>query len=210
MKSDADALPPRRLTPAFFGCFDWHSAVHSPLASRPPLPGPARRGLRSRRTRGTRTFASTPANVALEVRYVSSRPAFERPYGMAWLLQLAAELHEWDNPRCPDLARNPAPPSRSTRPGYSRDGFPRSRTRFVAEPTTRRRSPWVSSHDWARITGRSQFRDLVERRSLNFYGGRSGRPNRLRTIRPRLPVAEPGGGGPAAALSAARHLSHVA
>ena len=28
MESDADALPPRKLTPAFFGCFDWHSAVH--------------------------------------------------------------------------------------------------------------------------------------------------------------------------------------
>ena len=28
MQSDADAKPPRELTPAFYGCFDWHSAVH--------------------------------------------------------------------------------------------------------------------------------------------------------------------------------------
>jgi hypothetical protein len=28
MQSDADALPPRVLTPAFYGCYDWHSAVH--------------------------------------------------------------------------------------------------------------------------------------------------------------------------------------
>jgi hypothetical protein len=28
MASDADALPPHILTPAFYGCFDWHSAVH--------------------------------------------------------------------------------------------------------------------------------------------------------------------------------------
>ena len=28
MDSDADAQPPRKLTPAFFGCYDWHSAVH--------------------------------------------------------------------------------------------------------------------------------------------------------------------------------------
>jgi DUF2891 family protein len=28
LASDADALPPRVLTPAFYGCFDWHSAVH--------------------------------------------------------------------------------------------------------------------------------------------------------------------------------------
>ena len=28
MTSDTDARPPRELTPAFFGSFDWHSAVH--------------------------------------------------------------------------------------------------------------------------------------------------------------------------------------
>src|SRR5262245_15201120 len=28
MKADDDALPPHRLTPSFYGCFDWHSAVH--------------------------------------------------------------------------------------------------------------------------------------------------------------------------------------
>src|SRR6185503_6209910 len=28
MTSDADARPPRLLTPTFYGCFDWHSAVH--------------------------------------------------------------------------------------------------------------------------------------------------------------------------------------
>ena len=28
LRSDADARPPRELTPAFYGCYDWHSAVH--------------------------------------------------------------------------------------------------------------------------------------------------------------------------------------
>jgi hypothetical protein len=28
MNSDADVAPPRTLTPAFFGCYDWHSSVH--------------------------------------------------------------------------------------------------------------------------------------------------------------------------------------
>src|SRR4029079_19452034 len=31
MQSDADLAPPRELTPAFYGCYDWHSAVHAPL-----------------------------------------------------------------------------------------------------------------------------------------------------------------------------------
>ena len=28
LNSDADVKPPRALTPAFYGCYDWHSSVH--------------------------------------------------------------------------------------------------------------------------------------------------------------------------------------
>src|SRR5512135_3511752 len=28
LSSDADVLPPRVLSPAFYGCYDWHSSVH--------------------------------------------------------------------------------------------------------------------------------------------------------------------------------------
>src|SRR5215467_7189074 len=28
LNGDADAAPPRKLTPAFYGCYDWHSSVH--------------------------------------------------------------------------------------------------------------------------------------------------------------------------------------
>src|SRR5437660_12251141 len=28
LNSDADVAPPRHLTPAFYGCYDWHSSVH--------------------------------------------------------------------------------------------------------------------------------------------------------------------------------------
>jgi hypothetical protein len=28
LHSDADARPPRQLTPAFYGRYDWHSSVH--------------------------------------------------------------------------------------------------------------------------------------------------------------------------------------
>src|SRR6185312_3649484 len=28
LASDADVKPPRQLTPAFYGCYDWHSSVH--------------------------------------------------------------------------------------------------------------------------------------------------------------------------------------
>jgi hypothetical protein len=100
MLSDADALPPHLLTPAFYGCFDWHSAVHGHwllvrllrLFPNAPFARDARTAL---------SVSLTPANVAGEVDYIKSkeRASFERPYGLAWLLQLSAELRSWDDPQ---------------------------------------------------------------------------------------------------------------
>jgi hypothetical protein len=99
LQSDHDVKPPRELTPVFFGCYDWHSAVHghwvlARLARRfpgEPFAKEARQALAQ---------SLQPDKVAVEVRYLEGkgRTSFERPYGLAWLLQLAAELHEWDDP----------------------------------------------------------------------------------------------------------------
>ncbi len=95
-----DARPPHELTPAFFGCFDWHSAVHghwvlARLARRfPDAPFAAR-------ARAALARSLTPEHIAGELAYIGAaqRGGFERPYGLAWLLQLAAELREWDDPQ---------------------------------------------------------------------------------------------------------------
>lgn len=99
MNSDADARPPRELTPAFYGCYDWHSSVHghwllarlSRLNPDAPYAADARAAL---------ARSLTEANLAREVAYLNGtgRNTFERPYGLAWLLQLAAELRGWDAP----------------------------------------------------------------------------------------------------------------
>lgn len=97
LRGDADARPPRELTPAFFGSFDWHSSVHghwclarlARCVPSAPFAGPARAALDA---------SLTPGRMAREVEYMSAagREGFERPYGLAWLLQLAAELREWE------------------------------------------------------------------------------------------------------------------
>jgi len=99
LASDADVRAPRALTPAFYGCYDWHSDVHGHwllvrlvrLFPDAPFAAAARAALE-------RTF--TAANIAAEVAYLKAegRAPFERPYGLAWLLQLAAELRAWDDP----------------------------------------------------------------------------------------------------------------
>jgi hypothetical protein len=100
LNADADARTPRALTPAFYGCYDWHSAVHGHwllvrllrLYPAAPFAPEARAALEE---------SLTPEHVAAEVAYLKGegRASFERPYGLAWLLRLAAELRAWPDPQ---------------------------------------------------------------------------------------------------------------
>src|SRR5205807_10646933 len=66
LNSDEDVAPPRKLTPAFYGCYDWHSSVHGHwllvrlLRTFPdaPFAKPAHEAL---------ALSITPANVVQEV-----------------------------------------------------------------------------------------------------------------------------------------------
>src|SRR6476619_113194 len=110
LASDADVRPPRELYPAFHGCYDWHSAVHGhwllarlvrqfPNAAFAPA------------ARAALAQSLTLKNIAGEVAYLQQpgRASFERPYGLAWLLQLSAELRSWKDPQAQEWARNLVP-----------------------------------------------------------------------------------------------------
>ena len=96
LDSDEDVKPPRELTPAFYGCLDWHSAVHGHwLLARLARFFPEASFSLSAKQALEKSL--TPKNIEGEVAYFKRHPRFEVPYGVAWLLQLAAELHEWDD-----------------------------------------------------------------------------------------------------------------
>jgi len=107
LNNDADVAPPRKLTPAFCGCYDWHSSVHGHwllvrlLRTFPdaPFAKPARDALRK---------SLTAENLKQEAAYLrgEGRASFERPYGLAWLLQLCAELREWDDEQAREMLAN--------------------------------------------------------------------------------------------------------
>jgi hypothetical protein len=93
LNSAADAQPPSRLTPAFYGCYDWHSAVHSHwMLTRVLRLFPNASFAAEIRAALARSL--TPENIAVELKYMEAagRASFERPYGLAWLLTLGAEL----------------------------------------------------------------------------------------------------------------------
>ncbi len=88
-----DAQTPHALHPIFYGSFDWHSCVHGYwLLARILRAFPD--GEAAGRIRARLDAAFTVEATAGELAYLA-RPAsagFERPYGWAWLLKLAAEL----------------------------------------------------------------------------------------------------------------------
>src|SRR5438876_2541303 len=81
LEADADAQPPHVLTPAFYGCYDWHSDVHGHwllvrlLRLFPTAPFAARA-----RDELNRSF--TPQNILGELGFLRKpgRSSFERPY----------------------------------------------------------------------------------------------------------------------------------
>ena len=110
LNGDADVAPPRKLTPAFCGCYDWHSSVHGHWLL-----------VRLVRTFPDAPFASAARdalkqsliaeNLKQEATYVrgEGRSSFERPYGLSWVLQLCAELREWDDPQAHEWLLNLTP-----------------------------------------------------------------------------------------------------
>jgi hypothetical protein len=176
MNGDADARPPRELSPAFYGCYDWHSSVHghwllARVARRlpdEPFAADARAALAK---------SLTPANVAGEVAYLGGqgRASFERPYGLAWLLQLGAELREWGSPEARAWASALEPLERVA-VARLRDWLPKLMRPIRVGEHSQTAFALGLVHDWARVAGDEEIRRLAESRSRDFYGSDTACP----------------------------------
>lgn len=171
MSGDQDARPPRDLTPAFFGCYDWHSAVHGHwllarlLRLMPDAPF-------ARQARAALDRSLTPANVAAEVRYLQGpgRVSFERPYGLAWLLQLGAELREWDDGDARRWAAALAPLEREAVARIS-SWLPKLTHPIRIGEHSQTAFAFGLILDWSRAAGDGELEALVTARSRAFYLG---------------------------------------
>lgn len=87
-----DVAAPHVAHPVFHGCYDWHSAVHAHwLLARAAHVAPETDSGRAAADALHRRLA--PGPLAAEAAHLAAHPTFERPYGLAWLLTLDAELH---------------------------------------------------------------------------------------------------------------------
>jgi Protein of unknown function (DUF2891) len=166
---DADALPPRQLTPAFYGCYDWHSDVHGHwllvrllrLMPNAPFAGQARAEL-------ARSF--TAENVAGEVAFLGhpGRASFERPYGLAWLLKLSAELREWNDPEG-KLWSNALRPLETEAASRLKSWLPKLNHPIRIGEHDQTAFSFGLVWDWARVAGDAQMLALLSDAARRFY-----------------------------------------
>jgi hypothetical protein len=170
LSGPGDLGTPRALHPVFFGSYDWHSCVHGHwlLASLvrlvPDLPeAPA--------IRAQFDEAFTPANMAGELAYLS-RPntgGFERPYGWAWLLMLAAELRRHETPagrRWEGVLRPLAEAFRARFMAF----LPKADYPVRAGVHSNTAFALALCLDYAAIAGDGDFGRLVESKARAWYG----------------------------------------
>lgn len=169
LNSAEDVKPPRELTPAFYGCYDWHSAVHNHWVL-----------VRLTRLFPQASFASaatqalnerlTPANIAQEVRYLETpgRESFERPYGLSWLLQLCAELKEWRSPEAHRWSAACAPLESSVIARLSA-WLPKLSHPVRTGEHTNTAFALGLMLDYARAASQTEFLRLLEESSARFY-----------------------------------------
>jgi len=169
MDSDADALPPRELHPVFCGAYDWHSAVHNYwllvrlLRLHPSCAWAAEaRDLIARRL--------NPADVAEECRYFGDprRASWERPYGLAWLLQLAAELAEWDSAEARRWRVTLAPLEQLARERF-RTWLPKLFHPIRSGEHSQTAFAFGLVHDWARAVDDAPMVELIRTKSVEFH-----------------------------------------
>lgn len=169
LDSAADAAAPSQLYPAFYGCYDWHSAVHghwllARLAQRFPDEPFAQRA------RQALDRHLTAANIAGELAYLrrGGDDGFERPYGLAWLLQLGAQLRGWDDPQARRWAQALEPLEREAAARLTR-WLPKLTRPIRVGEHSQTAFAFGLALDWTAVGGDSALREALLARSRDYY-----------------------------------------
>jgi hypothetical protein len=176
MNDENEVQNPQALHPAFYGCFDWHSAVHGHwmlvrlLKMFPGMPEAAE-------IRSAINDNLSKENIQTEIAYLHqpSRKSFERMYGWAWLLKLAEELHGWDDADGKRWSMNLNPLAKTIADRYL-DFLPRQTypIRTGVHPNTA--FGLAFRLDYARKVENTELEKLIMERSLVYYSKDVGCP----------------------------------
>ena len=137
------------------------------------------------------------------------RDSFERPYGLAWLLQLAAELRQWDDPDARRW-RQALLPIETLAADRIRDWLPRLTHPIRSGEHSQTAFAFGLILGWARQAGDDDMIELIRAANRRLLRRGLRLSAALRALRAGLPVALPGRGGSAAPRHLPRCLRRLA
>ena len=169
MQSGDDVKAPHELTPAFYGCFDWHSSVHGHwLLTRILTTQPGSVYEDEIREKLGQSF--TEENLAAELAYYTAegRGSFERPYGIAWYLQLVLELEESEDPQLAEW-RETLRPLENAIVAEVMDWLPK--LAYPVRLGTHNQTAFAFGLmlDYARGVGNAQLEDALRQKAISFH-----------------------------------------
>jgi hypothetical protein len=169
LESKADLVEPIAVHPIFYGCFDWHSAVHG-YWSMVTLLKQFPKMDRAEEVRKLLNEKITPKNVATEVAFFEKpiNKSFERTYGWAWLLKLSEELHNWDDPMARELEENLKPLADIIVLRY-KEFLPKLNYPIRVGEHTNTAFGLTFAYDYAEAIGDLELKQLIEKRARDFY-----------------------------------------
>ena len=172
----SDLQTPSILHPAFYGCFDWHSAVHGHWSLVKLLKEFPNLEKKESITTLLRKRLSKE-NIAIEIAYFDKKhnKTYERTYGWAWLLKLAAELHTWDDPLAKELEANLKPLSDLIAEKYI---VYLPKLKYPIRVGTHSNTAFGLSfaYDYATQTRDTVFIKIIKKRAKDFYMEDKGCP----------------------------------
>lgn len=169
LESEKDLIEPIAVHPIFYGCFDWHSAVHgywsmvTLLKQFPEMD-------KAEEVRKILKDKITSENVKIEVAYFEKpiNKSFERTYGWAWLLKLSEELHNWDDPMAKELEQNLKPLADIIVLRY-KEFLPKLNYPIRVGEHANTAFGLTFAYDYSETLGDLELKQLIEKRARDFY-----------------------------------------
>jgi len=160
---------PKSLHPAFYGCFDWHSAVHghwSLVSLLRQFPNLEHADKIRKQLRANISYK----NMQGEMAYFNMKgnQSYERTYGWAWLLKLAEELHAWEDPLGRELSANLQPLTELIIEGYI-NFLPKLKYPIRVGEHSNTAFGLSMAWDYANAMGHNDLKKSVEECVYRFY-----------------------------------------
>ncbi|MGJ8663675.1 MAG: DUF2891 domain-containing protein, partial [Marinicella sp.] len=169
LNTAADAAPPNEMYPAFFGCFDWHSSVHGHwLLARAAKLFPNHNKSSEFISRLDAHFSESQLQGELNYFQQPGRAGFERPYGLAWFLQLYAEIDQWQHPKAKSWVTH-MEPLKSHIVSQFTEWIPKLAYPIRTGEHSQTAFAFGLSLDYARDTGDTEFEKLLVKHINRLY-----------------------------------------